>query len=320
MPSTTHPRRGQTGLHRVLRRGESQGQPASSEPPFPPDPGGQEPAYSWTARIAFITRPAVMMMVSLTPTSRCSTPGQRGRLAVRVPRAPRPPVNVSYPTVNPFGDTVPTVGDFLTISIRTWNSAFDQLRTSGSVATADRQRRVHRHANAKSSFYTPVAGFGKRLRAVTATNAQGSASRSNELHDRRGALPARDAAAERQQYGRQPVAHDGNVGRVDAVDIHAPRGGGAIRLATPFVRADSGAPRPHAVVAGIGFTLRVWISSNLRRPAPRHEPLVPPSSTSRTLASSIAPSIVSTVRWPPAHRLHSSFAATIDHDDVRLAL
>jgi len=97
-----------------------------------------------------------------------------------------PPVNVSYPTVNlSFGDSLPTVGDFVSASVGTWDGAFPITYTyqwkrcdpadplNGSCFDI---------AGARSRFYTPVsADFGKRLRVqVTATNSQGSAQQNSE--------------------------------------------------------------------------------------------------------------------------------------------
>jgi hypothetical protein len=100
-----------------------------------------------------------------------------------------PPANVAYPTVNPsFGDTVPTIGDFVTASVGTWNGAFPISYTyqwKRCDAGDPLNGQCTNILNAKSSFYTPVAAdYGKRLRVqVTATNSHGTASQNSESSD-----------------------------------------------------------------------------------------------------------------------------------------
>jgi hypothetical protein len=80
-----------------------------------------------------------------------------------------PPVNISYPTVNlGFGDTAPTLGDFLTASVGTWNGASPFTYTyqwKRCDPNDPHNGQCIDIAGARSSFYTPVAAdYGQRLR------------------------------------------------------------------------------------------------------------------------------------------------------------
>ena len=98
-----------------------------------------------------------------------------------------PPVNTAYPIISlSFGDTVPTLGDFVTASVGSWNGTFPftyayQWKRCDAADTHNGQ--CFDIAAARSSFYTPVAAdYGTRLRVqVTATNSQGSASQNSDV-------------------------------------------------------------------------------------------------------------------------------------------
>jgi Ca2+-binding RTX toxin-like protein len=100
-----------------------------------------------------------------------------------------PPVNTAYPIISlAFGDTVPTVGDFVTASVGSWSGTFPfsyAYQWKRCDAADPQNGQCIDIATGRSSFYTPVAAdYGKRLRVqVTATNSQGSKSQNSEVTD-----------------------------------------------------------------------------------------------------------------------------------------
>jgi len=156
---------------------------------------GTDPAYSPDGtKIAFITLTGGLSMMvasvggAVTPLDTNSGNSQPDWQAVFASSGSSgPPVNVSYPTVNlSFGDTAPTLGDFLTASIGSWSGAFP-ISYTYQWKRCDAADPVNGQcvdiAGGRSSFYTPVlADYGKRLRVqVTGTNSQGSTSQNSEV-------------------------------------------------------------------------------------------------------------------------------------------
>ena len=100
-----------------------------------------------------------------------------------------PPVNTAYPVISmSFGDTVPTVGDFVTATVGSWSGTFPftyAYQWKRCDAADPHNGQCIDIVGARSSFYTPVAAdYGMRLRVqVTATNSQGSKSQNSEVSD-----------------------------------------------------------------------------------------------------------------------------------------
>ncbi|MGZ4290403.1 MAG: hypothetical protein ACXVQZ_07275, partial [Gaiellaceae bacterium] len=185
-----------------------------------------------------------------------------------------PPVNVSYPTVNlTFGDTAPSLGDFLTASVGTWNGAIP-ITYAYQWKRCDAADPVNGQcidiAGARSSFYSPVAAdFGKRLRVqVTATNALGSSSQNSEV-----TAPVTAAAPRVRDtpqitggntvdspLGLTSGTWDGSTPLTFTYSWRRcnPVGDLASCVAIPGVTAASYTP----TVADIGFSMRVWITGS----------------------------------------------------------
>jgi Ca2+-binding RTX toxin-like protein len=183
-----------------------------------------------------------------------------------------PPVNISYPTVNlGFGDTAPTLGDFLTASVGTWNGAspFTYTYQWKRCDPADPHNgQCIDIAGAKSSFYTPVAAdYGRRLRVqVTATNSQGTASQNSDVT----APVTADAphlSVTPQIYGQNtvdetlsvtPGTWDGSNPLVFTYSWRRCNAPGDIPSCVPIPGATTSSYI--ATTADIGSTLRVWIT------------------------------------------------------------
>jgi len=243
---------------------------------------GTDPAFSPDGtKIAFINAsgnvalmPAV---VSATPTVTVidNTTGnsQPDWQAVSAPPSTVDrPVNGSYPTVNlTFGDSAPTIGDFLTASVGSWNGAFP-ITYAYQWKRCDAADPVNGQCidilGARSSFYAPVvADFGKRLRVqVTATNSHGSTPQNSEVT----APVTADAPLLR---GTPQITGGNTVDSPLALTVGTwdgstpltftyswrrcnPVGDLASCVAIPGVTASSYTP----TVADIGFSIRVWIT------------------------------------------------------------
>jgi hypothetical protein len=187
-----------------------------------------------------------------------------------------PPVNTAYPTINlSFGDTAPSVGDFLTASVGTWNGAFP-ISYTYQWKRCDPSDPVNGTCvdipRATSSFYTPTAtDYGMRLRvAVTATNAQGSATQNSEVTAPVQADAAHNTATPQitpggtnevdEQLGltagtwagSQPIAFTYSWRRCDPV--------GDLSSCVPIPGATDSTYTP--TTADIGSSLRVWITGS----------------------------------------------------------
>jgi Tol biopolymer transport system component len=183
-----------------------------------------------------------------------------------------PPVNVAYPTVNlAFGDTAPTVGNFLTASVGTWNGAFPLTYTyqwKRCDAADPLNGSCFDIAGARSSFYTPVtADYGARLRVqVTATNAQGSASQNSDVTAVVTAI-APKLRVTPPITGRNVVDQILSLGFATWDGTPAPTFAYSWRRCNPAGDFASCVQIPGATqstytpaVADIGFTIRVWIT------------------------------------------------------------
>jgi Ca2+-binding RTX toxin-like protein len=246
---------------------------------------GTDPAFSPDGTlIAFINTGGHLAVMTNTTTPTVTvldssvTAAQPDWEAISVPTGPPPtsftgpPVNVSYPTVNlGFGDTVPTLGDFLTASVGTWNGAtpFTYTYQWKRCDPADPLNgQCIDIAGAKSSFYTPVAAdYGQRLRVqVTATNSQGTASQNSEST----APVTADAPHLRvtpQIFGQNIVDQtlsidsgtwDGSPPLAFTYSWRRCNPPGDISSCVPIAGATTNSYT--ATTADIGFTLRVWIT------------------------------------------------------------
>ncbi|MCW2977914.1 MAG: conserved secreted protein, partial [Actinomycetia bacterium] len=183
-----------------------------------------------------------------------------------------PPVNVVYPTVNlSLGDTAPTVGDFLTASVGTWNGAFPltyAYQWKRCAAADPHNGQCIDIAGARSSFYTPVtADYGTRLRVqVTATNTQGSASQNSDVTAVVTAI-APKLRVTPPITGRNVVDQILSLGSASWDGTPAPTFTYSWRRCNPagdftscvqIAGATQSTYTP--VVADIGFTIRVWIT------------------------------------------------------------
>jgi Ca2+-binding RTX toxin-like protein len=265
------------------------GASATAISPIPTDftVAGTEPAFSPDGtKIAFINTSGQLSVMSNSATpapqviDSATTNSQPDWQAIASSQPPGsstgPPVNTNYPTVNlSFGDTAPTLGDFLTASVGTWSGTFPFTYTY-QWKRCDPADPINGQCiditNARSSFYTPVAAdFGKRLRVqITATNSQGSARQNSEV--------TAPVTADTVVLRVTPQIFGGNT--VDSVlSLTAGSWDGSTPLTFTYswrrcnpvgdltsCVAIPGATTPSytPTVADIGFSIRVWITgSNL---------------------------------------------------------
>jgi hypothetical protein len=182
------------------------------------------------------------------------------------------PVNVSYPTINlATGDTVPTVGHFLTASIGSWEGSFPITYTY-QWKRCDAADPVNgacvEIAGATFSIYTPVnADYGKRLRvAVTATNSHGAATQNSEVSATVIAIPPKARATPQilgdnvveQTLTLTPGTWDGSTPIAFVYSWRRCNPVGDLASCTEIPGATTAAYSPS--LADIGFSIRVWIT------------------------------------------------------------
>jgi hypothetical protein len=183
-----------------------------------------------------------------------------------------PPVNTAYPTINlASGDARPTVGNFLTASVGSWNGAFPLTYTyqwKRCDAADPHNGQCFDIPNARSSFYTPVAAdFGMRLRVqVTATNSQGTASQNSEVSDVVTAIAPRLRVTP-PIIGQNVVDQVLSIGFATWDGAPAPtftyswrRCNAAGDLASCVEIPGATSATYTATVADIGFSIRLWIT------------------------------------------------------------
>lgn len=160
---------------------------AGTDPAFSPD-GTKIAFINASGNLAVMTNTASPTVTVLDATAGNSQPDWQAIASSQPPGSSTgPPVNVGYPTINlSFGDTAPTLGDFLTASVGTWSGTFP-FTYAYQWKRCDPADPVNGSCfditNARSSFYTPVAAdYGKRLRVqITATNSLGSTRQNSEV-------------------------------------------------------------------------------------------------------------------------------------------
>jgi len=158
---------------------------AGTDPSFSPD-GTKIAFIDGSGHLSTMTATVNGMVTSVDATGTFLQPDWQAIAAAPPSFGSGPPVNVSYPTINlATGDTVPTVGHFLTASVGTWNGSFPITYTY-QWKRCDAGDPINGPcvdiAGATFSIYTPAnADYGMRLRvAVTATNSQGAATQNSE--------------------------------------------------------------------------------------------------------------------------------------------
>jgi Ca2+-binding RTX toxin-like protein len=183
-----------------------------------------------------------------------------------------PPVNTAYPVISlAFGDSFPTVGDFVSATVGTWSGTFPFTYTyqwKRCDAADPHNGACFDIVGARSSFYTPVvADYGKRLRVqVTATNSQGTASQNSDVTAVVGAV-APTLRVTPPIFGENVVDSTLSVGAGTWDGAPAPTFTYSWRRCNPVGDLASCVPIAGATsatyvptVADIGFSIRVWLT------------------------------------------------------------